>query len=351
MGGSHSNILPRLLLLLELFFEDFLLLFSLGSSSQQGRQPFFGTTPNGMDLSRHQNLGSSAIIDVSNTTTFHLVKDINTLKQSYPSWFAVLNNVTYFAADDGVHGSELWRSDGTSAGTHLVKDINPGWYSANINEITAANGKIYFSAYTDAEGQQPWVSDGTTDGTQLLKNIPGSYLYGSYPTQFVNVNGTVFFITDGYSVQSEIWKTDGTEAGTVMVKDLALTDGVNYIYQSTAANGLLFFAPAYSNYGQVLGRSDGTDAGTYMIYPYFNYYSGPLQLTEFYNKLYFSADDGSGRKLWMSDGTFEGTSYAPNNNPVTLQGNSYDYFSPHPFTIVGKALYFWAYTSVTGWEF
>jgi ELWxxDGT repeat protein len=87
-----------------------------------------------------------------------------------------------------------------------------------------------------------------------------------------------------------------------------------------------------------------------MIYPYFNYYSGPLQLTEFYNKLYFSADDGSGRKLWMSDGTFEGTSYAPNNNPVTLQGNSYDYFSPHPFTIVGKALYFWAYTSVTGWE-
>jgi ELWxxDGT repeat protein len=130
----------------------------------------------------------------------------------------VLNNVTYFAADDGVHGSELWRSDGTSAGTHLVKDINPGWYSANINEITAANGKIYFSAYTDAEGQQPWVSDGTTDGTQLLKNIPGSYLYGSYPTQFVNVNGTVFFITDGYSVQSEIWKTDGTEAGTVYGK-------------------------------------------------------------------------------------------------------------------------------------
>ena len=37
-----------------------------------------------------------------------------------------VGDTLFFTADDGVNGNELWKSDGTEAGTVLVKDINPG---------------------------------------------------------------------------------------------------------------------------------------------------------------------------------------------------------------------------------
>ena len=45
---------------------------------------------------------------------------------------AQVNNTLYFSADDGSHGQELWQSDGTDAGTSLVKDIRPGADSSGI---------------------------------------------------------------------------------------------------------------------------------------------------------------------------------------------------------------------------
>ena len=62
--------------------------------------------------------------------------------------YAVLDNVAYFVADDGIHGNEFWRSDGTAAGTYMVKDIVPGLTSSSVFNITAVNGKIYFTNYS-----------------------------------------------------------------------------------------------------------------------------------------------------------------------------------------------------------
>src|SRR5262249_53934632 len=67
----------------------------------------------------------------------------------------------FFLADDLTTGPELWVSDGTAAGTHLVKDVFPGSRSSEISQLTAAGNKVYFVADDGVHGREPWVSDGT----------------------------------------------------------------------------------------------------------------------------------------------------------------------------------------------
>ena len=71
----------------------------------------------------------------------------------------------FFAATDSEHGEELWVTDGTAAGTHMVKDIVPGANTSNVSYLTRFNDKVVFSAYTDDYGIELWISDGTEEGT------------------------------------------------------------------------------------------------------------------------------------------------------------------------------------------
>jgi ELWxxDGT repeat protein len=79
-----------------------------------------------------------------------------------------------FAATDGISGTELWRSDGTSAGTVLVKDINPGAADSFPTGFFNWNGSVYFSAIDSLSGRELWKTDGTVAGTMRVKDIePG----------------------------------------------------------------------------------------------------------------------------------------------------------------------------------
>src|SRR4029450_9400382 len=106
-----------------------------------------------------------------------------------------VNGTLFFTADDGVHGRELWKSDGTSAGTVMVKDIHLG-VSGSFTpsfpaKLTNVNGVLYFVAGDGVHGLELWKSDGTSAGTELVKDIAtggfGSFVE-DFPDALANVN-------------------------------------------------------------------------------------------------------------------------------------------------------------------
>jgi ELWxxDGT repeat protein len=138
-----------------------------------------------------------------------LVTDINPGSgPSNPSVLTNVNGTLFFTASDGVRGIELWKSNGTAAGTVLVKDINPGpgdaLHSPTL-QLTNVNGTLFFRANDGATGFELWKSDGTAAGTVLVKDInPGRS--DSFPIYLTNVNGTLFFSADDGTNGKELWK-------------------------------------------------------------------------------------------------------------------------------------------------
>ena len=121
---------------------------------------------------------------------------------SDPSQFVDVNGTAFFTADDGVHGFELWKSNGKPNGTVLVKDINPGSSSSYPRYLTNVNGTLFFSANDGTNGQELWKSNGTAAGTVLVQDInPGSNNWLVSRLNLTNVNGTLFFAAnDGTTI-------------------------------------------------------------------------------------------------------------------------------------------------------
>ena len=106
-----------------------------------------------------------------------LVRDID-LKDVDPGIASgvAMGNCYYFAANDATHGTELWKSDGTAAGTVMVKDIYPGLsssggWSSSPTALTVIGGTLYFAANDGTDGTELWKSDGTAAGTVMVKDI------------------------------------------------------------------------------------------------------------------------------------------------------------------------------------
>jgi titin len=247
-----------------------------------------------------------------------------------------VNGAAFFAANDGAHGYELWKSDGTSGGTVLVKDTRPGSAEGPVTStgpryLAEMNGKVYFSANDGTSGYELWRSDGTTSGTLMVQDLsPGSRT--SIPGEFININGTLFFKADSVSSElGQVWKSDGTSAGTVLIKNTAA--GANSALLPryfTNASGELYFSAWTNTKGGALWTSDGTTDGTILVKNFPDSQLGdaePLYLAAAGGSVFFAVSDGTGRHLlWTSDGTTNGTSLlmpggGPINHPPVITSN------------------------------
>ena len=175
------------------------------------------------------------------------------------------NGTLYFSARDRTHGDELWKSDGTEAGTVMVKDIRPGPGSSDPSGKTAVGSTLFFTANDGTHGRELWKSDGTRAGTVMVRDIgPGAKPW-PWPIALVGVGGTLYFVNDDGTHGCELWKSDGTEAGTVMVKDIRPGSGSSTPDSLTDVDGTLYFEVANSTDGGELWRSDGTNDGTVLV--------------------------------------------------------------------------------------
>lgn len=86
---------------------------------------------------------------------------------------AAVGDRVWFAADDPVHGRELWVSDGTAAGTHMVADIAPGRAYSSPDDITPTTDGVFFTASSEGS-RRVWYSDGTAAGTRSVAPLNGS---------------------------------------------------------------------------------------------------------------------------------------------------------------------------------
>jgi ELWxxDGT repeat protein len=110
----------------------------------------------------------------------------------------------FFRAFDFSQGSELWKSNGTSSGTALVKDIFPGGAGSNPSNLTNVSGTLFFSADDGSHGYELWQSNGTSSGTVMLKDINPGFA-GSDPKYLTNVSGHLFFAANDGSHGYQLW--------------------------------------------------------------------------------------------------------------------------------------------------
>jgi ELWxxDGT repeat protein len=136
----------------------------------------------------------------------------------------------FYLAETAGTGQELWISDGTVEGTHLVKDIVPGQVGCGIAAMVAAGDTLFFAAFGEDGNPGLWKSDGTEQGTVLVK--AGSLV------PFDAVGETVLLLGSEPETGREFWKSDGTAEGTVQVLDLHAgrdNDADNNIFKASLA--------------------------------------------------------------------------------------------------------------------
>jgi ELWxxDGT repeat protein len=271
------------------------------------------------------------------------------------------NSFHLFSANSGVNtGVELWKTDGTAAGTVLVKDINSAEGSDPTRLVRAGIDKWFFVAKDENLGREIWVSDGTEAGTKMVKDIRVGAASSGPGKMTPFKDGVVFslFTSVFPSAGSKLWFTDGTDAGTVNDIRLLPSGVAENPADFTVVGDKLFFT-ASGPKGKELYITDGTGANTLLVkdiqpgtYGSVQLSGNPQYVTAFNNGVFFTAPvpinpataTGPSTDLepWFSGGDDSSTNVLKNINPGTVGS------FPSGWTVSGDRLYFVANNGTDG---
>jgi ELWxxDGT repeat protein len=252
-----------------------------------------------------------------------MLKDVNVLQNEQngpiPYGFRRLGNMALFAATTPATGYELWKTDGTEAGTALVKEIIPGAAESFGRFISEVNGAFLFLVYDEMFRQSLWRTDGTPEGTVLLAG-PHSHFDNSFLNPGVNASftGAYIFALNDDAGGLELWRTDGTAVGTRLVKDINPGPSGSAPGNFMEFDGAVYFLADDGTHGQELWKTDGTEPGTVLVKDINPGSAGShgFQLSQALGTIYFLANDGThGWEPWRSDGSTAGTSLLKDINP------------------------------------
>jgi ELWxxDGT repeat protein len=257
-----------------------------------------------------------------------------------------------FVGRDDAHGTEVWITDGTGAGTHLLADVCPGpcsGYRFQVGRETVlgmAAGRTWFLAFPHDGDQNSvddeiWVTDGTPAGThRALGHVPGDLgflgdlaLYGisgpnrdtaelwatngtpagtrqvtvlqraapgSFPAFWPLANGVLLKVYDG--THDVLWQSDGTAGRTVSLFELP--GGRSFVGEATRVGDLQFFLVATADRTEIW-RTAGTAPGTFRVNRV-ALGAGVSLMTSWRGRLLFLVE-GETCAFWSSDGTPGGT--------------------------------------------
>ncbi len=231
---------------------------------------------------------------------------------SEPHDFVAVGSRVVFTATDSRHGSEMWSTDGTAAGTELLGDFCVG-PCAGAPYVFAATPDLLFLGRGRADGRgELLVTDGTRQGLRRLLSVPRGG-GGGYPgaNLWVPESGRLFFSWSDGKHGQELWSSDGTPGGTKQVIDLRPGRFGSKPQQLVRWQGRVWFIANDGQAGASLYSTDGTAAGTRRLFdpaPGNRYGAKFGALLALDSHLVFEVTRGTGeREFWGSDGTPAGT--------------------------------------------
>jgi uncharacterized repeat protein (TIGR01451 family) len=278
-----------------------------------------------------------------------VLEGVHISSNSIPYLFSY-GDAMYFLGDnplldypDQAAPNELWRTDGTSEGTYLVKDFSELSDSLDVYAFIVEAGEHLFIDVTifespDVLSPQLWTTDGTTEGTVFIANetmpefdvatVDDNVIFSSFDYTLLNLNLTSNSVTElfGDSLSCHVsnitpfregvifagweffvetgpepWISDLTPEGTVKLKDI-IPDGGSGPHCFQELEDYIVFH-TYNEFSQEqLWLSDGTEEGTTLLVDYSNIFASPSCLIPFKNRLFFMAENNQlGRRLHYFD--------------------------------------------------